>query len=120
MNTTTLEPKEPMTRRQIILILILCLLLLGGIAGQMLRDRWSGPPLEELIHHGQLPAYRININAADVAELSLLPGIGPGRAARIIAYRQEHGPFKAVEDLARVPGITRKIASQLTHYATIE
>ena len=48
---------------------------------------------------------RININRASAAELEALRGIGPTLARRIVEYRQEHGPFAAVEDLVRVRGI---------------
>jgi competence protein ComEA len=48
---------------------------------------------------------QIRINRATVAELEELPGVGPVLAERIAAYRDEHGPFAAVEDLLDVPGI---------------
>jgi competence protein ComEA len=48
---------------------------------------------------------RIHVNEADAATLELLPGVGPVLAVRILAHRQEHGPFTAVEDLLDVPGI---------------
>jgi len=51
---------------------------------------------------------KININLAPSAELEELPGIGPTLAARIIAYREEHGPFENIEDLTRVSGIGPK------------
>lgn len=47
----------------------------------------------------------IDLNAADQATLETLPGIGPGLAARILAWRDEHGRFAAVEDLLDVSGI---------------
>jgi len=47
----------------------------------------------------------IDLNAATVVELEELPGVGPVLAERIAAYRDEHGPFAAVEDLLDVPGI---------------
>jgi competence protein ComEA len=47
----------------------------------------------------------LNINAATARDLEALPGLGPTRAAAILQYRQEHGPFAAVDELARVPGL---------------
>lgn len=47
----------------------------------------------------------VAINRADEAALCSLPGIGPATARRIIAYRTEHGPFSAADDLLQVSGI---------------
>jgi competence protein ComEA len=47
----------------------------------------------------------VRLNQADVAALDTLPGVGPATALRIIAWRDEHGPFGSVEDLLDVPGI---------------
>lgn len=47
----------------------------------------------------------VDLNSADAAELETLPGIGPALAARIIAWRAEHGRFSSVEDLLDVSGI---------------
>ena len=47
----------------------------------------------------------VNINTASAADLETLPGIGPVLAARIVAYREENGPFRAPEELSRVKGI---------------
>lgn len=48
---------------------------------------------------------RININTADEAQLITLTGIGATRAQAIIAYREENGPFAAIEDIMNVQGI---------------
>ncbi len=48
---------------------------------------------------------KLDINSATAAELETLPGIGEGLAARIVAYREEHGPFLSVEQLDDVYGI---------------
>lgn len=47
----------------------------------------------------------IDLNSADATALDSLPGIGPALAERIVAWRDEHGPFRAVEDLLEVSGI---------------
>jgi competence protein ComEA len=44
-------------------------------------------------------AGRVNINSATVAELDRLPGVGPVTAQRIVAYREQNGPFISVEHL---------------------
>lgn len=50
-------------------------------------------------------AVQININAADSTTLMLLPGVGEKLAARIVAYREEHGAFASVEELTNVEGM---------------
>ncbi len=53
-----------------------------------------------------LPAAgKININTAGKDELRSLSGIGDALSERIIAYRDEHGPFERIEDITKVPGI---------------
>jgi competence protein ComEA len=55
----------------------------------------------------------ININTADSETLvDDLVGIGPQKAVAIVRYRQQHGPFKRVEDLALVSGIGAKTVEQ--------
>jgi len=51
---------------------------------------------------------KVHVNRATVTELETLSGIGPAKAAAIINYRDEHGPFQSVEDLLNVPGIGQK------------
>ena len=51
------------------------------------------------------PTGPLDLNAATAAELETLPGIGPTTAAAIVAYRDLHGPFASVDDLADVAGI---------------
>ena len=48
---------------------------------------------------------RVNINTAELAELTTLPGIGESRAKDILAYREANGDFTKIEDLMKVPGI---------------
>jgi competence protein ComEA len=47
----------------------------------------------------------VDVNRAGVDQLLTLPGIGPSRAANLVAYREVHGPFATLESLAGVPGI---------------
>ena len=62
---------------------------------------------------------KVNINLASPIELDQLPGIGPTKAAAIVAYREKNGPFKALEDLANVTGIGPNTVETLREYLTL-
>lgn len=47
----------------------------------------------------------LDLNRAGWAELDAIAGIGAARARPIVAWREAHGPFKAVEDLQHVPEV---------------
>ncbi|MDA2802927.1 helix-hairpin-helix domain-containing protein [Nocardiopsis suaedae] len=55
----------------------------------------------------------IDLNTATQEQLQTLPGVGPVLAERIIAFRTEHGGFKAVEQLQEVSGIGEKRYAEL-------
>ncbi|MBL0926435.1 MAG: helix-hairpin-helix domain-containing protein [Phycisphaerales bacterium] len=76
---------------------VLAILTLGGAALGVMRT--AGPALTA----GE--SGRLCINTATAAELDALPGIGPTLAERIVRWREKHGGFERVEDLARVEGI---------------
>ena len=52
------------------------------------------------------PRPRININSATAEALEDLPGVGDVTAERIITYREQNGPFRSVDDLIHVQGIS--------------
>jgi competence ComEA-like helix-hairpin-helix protein len=62
----------------------------------------------------------VNINTADVAQLSLLPRIGTKVAQRIVDYRSEHGAFAKTSDLMQVKGIGDKSFKNLSSYLTVD
>ncbi len=60
---------------------------------------------------------QVDLNSATQATLQTIKGIGPARAKAIIDYRNEHGPFKSVDDLLQVKGVSsnffEKVRDQL-------
>lgn len=62
---------------------------------------------------------RININTASVQSLMQLPGIGESKAEAIIAYREEHGAFSAVEDLMKISGIKEGVFQKIKDSVTV-
>jgi len=61
----------------------------------------------------------LNLNAATVAQLEALPGIGRSTAERIVEYRQKSGGFKKAEDLMNVRGIGEKNFLKLKPLVTV-
>ena len=63
----------------------------------------------------------VDINTADASTLAKeLNGVGPARAQAIIAYRNEHGPFKSVDDLALVKNIPRKLIENNREFLKVD
>src|SRR4051794_17080323 len=57
---------------------------------------------------GAAPGPPVSLNSATADQLDTLDGIGPATAAKIIAWRTQHGGFRSVADLGQVPGIGPK------------
>jgi competence protein ComEA len=62
---------------------------------------------------------KVNLNTATVAQLDALPGVGSALAQRILAYRDQHGGFRSVDDLRHVPGIGDAKFAQLKDLVTV-
>ena len=62
----------------------------------------------------------VNLNSASAEELERLPGVGPAKAAAILALRQRMGRFQRVEDVLRVRGIGRATFRRLRPMLTLQ
>ena len=70
--------------------------------------------------HAALTSAKININSADIAQLTQLTGIGEARAADIIAYRTEHGRFLTIEEIMNVSGIKESTFQKIKDQIVVE
>lgn len=61
----------------------------------------------------------VNINTATVDDFKDVTGIGPKKAEKVIAYREEHGQFKTLHDLTNVSGIGEKSLAKLKDQLTV-
>lgn len=64
-------------------------------------------------------SFPVNINTADADTLAALPGIGQVLAKRILAYRQQNGFFRVVEEITNVEGIGEKKAEAILELITV-
>ncbi|MGB2991614.1 MAG: helix-hairpin-helix domain-containing protein [Paenisporosarcina sp.] len=61
----------------------------------------------------------VNINTSDESTLMTLSGIGPSKAKAIIAYREEKGLFKSIEDIKEVTGIGDSTFENLKDFISV-
>lgn len=67
----------------------------------------------------QPPAKPLDLNTATVEQLEQLPGVGPNTAQAIIRFREKSGPFKRVEDLRAIHGISKARFEKIRPYITV-
>lgn len=79
----------------------------------------DGAPAEPGAGTGSSSGGLVAVNRATVAELEALPGVGPVLAGRIVAYRDQNGPFSLIEDLLGVPGIGEAKLAALRDLITV-
>ena len=63
-----------------------------------------------------LPGERVDLDRADVTEITRLPRIGPAFSQRIVAWREQHGPFGGLARFDSVPGVGPKLLEALRPY----
>lgn len=105
------EPSGSILERSDVVWTLAWFAVLLGVVGLIATARlWSASSAANL---AQPPRFRTDVNTAPAAELALLPGIGPGLAARIVAERESAGPFAAAHELTRVHGIGPKTINDI-------
>lgn len=70
--------------------------------------------------HGQPTFNRINLNTVDEKTLAAHPYVGRKIASAIVAYRFQHGNFKSVDDLSRIPLIDKNNLGKILPYVTVD
>ncbi len=112
------DPWRPLIKpsdQNTLLVLTTCLLVLmighwwyrGGHRGDLIEiDR--APPLQA--------KFQVDINKADWPELIQLPGLGETLAKRLLAERDNNGPYRDVDELVRVHGIGQRTLEKLRPY----
>jgi competence ComEA-like helix-hairpin-helix protein len=86
------------------------LVVLLGVALQGFASQEKKEPLPE----------PLDLNTATVEQLDKLPGIGPTTAKAIVRFREKSGPFRRVEDLLAIRGITKKKLEKIRPLVTVK
>jgi len=89
--------------KHLINLISFLILSLGAASFSVAAEAPSANPVSKTA--AVSPKGLININTADVEELTELKGVGQKKAEAIVAWRKENGNFKSVDDLLEVKGI---------------
>lgn len=90
-------------------------------SGQWNQDKGQEktPTAETFNAISPVASEKININLASVEELQALPGIGIVTAKRIVDYRKKNPPFRKVEELLIIRGISRNRLEQIRNRISV-
>jgi competence protein ComEA len=99
----------------------------GGMTA--VADPGHLPNMAERVHDGRqinvpflksgTTAARVDLNTAAVDELDAIPGMPPGLASAIVAYRAQWGPFTSISQLHSDLGVDSATVSELGHYLRV-
>jgi competence ComEA-like helix-hairpin-helix protein len=114
------KPARPwVARAEAIATLTLVFVFLAWVGVIIFSQRRAGHDLNWVHGQGAGAVCLIDINRAGAAELMLLPGVGQSKAERIIKWRQEHGPFHALEELHKAAGINARDLDAMRSLVTL-
>lgn len=120
-----MKPRRFLTKSEtgllVLTAIFMCLLLFAAQKGTDRGGSWDYRITARASQEDVTPekAPPVDLNTAGAEELDTLPGIGPVLAERIIAWRQENGPFTSVEQLLEVSGIGEATLADLWDLVTV-
>jgi competence ComEA-like helix-hairpin-helix protein len=94
-------------------------LVLGALLLCALPTAFSRESVSRPAHPSATLDTRLDLNAATVEELIMLPGIGEARARAILDHRKAHGPFDSIEALDAVKGFGQRTIDALRPFLTV-
>ena len=113
------RPRLPRQSINSLVILIACVSAGVSSCGSLSQRSTRLQDAHSSFESDQRPA-RINVNTAPATELEKLPGIGKALAERIVAHREQYGPFRRAEHLMMVRGISERKFRELQPLVRVE
>ena len=107
------------TRVDTVAAFVLAVIFLVWVGTLFIRQRLTGGDVRVLQSEGAAATYRVDLNRADVNELTLLPGIGEVRAGRILDWRAEHEPFRSLDEVRQATGLSASGIERLRGLVTL-
>jgi len=99
----------------------LCVVMLALLTAYWIRfSNWGKQPIEIERLEARKYDFRIDVNSANWVEWTQLDGIGDALARRIVADREQNGPFRSIDDLRRIKGIGPKTIERLRPWLKVD
>ncbi|VAW19269.1 hypothetical protein MNBD_BACTEROID05-947 [hydrothermal vent metagenome] len=98
----------PFTKQEQTILFCLALVILSGSLLNLINKKY--PALNNIINviDSDIIYSKVDINRANVSDLTQIPYIGTYTARNIVEYRQQNGLFKSVDQILMVKGIRAK------------
>ncbi|MFA5059495.1 MAG: helix-hairpin-helix domain-containing protein [Candidatus Omnitrophota bacterium] len=106
-------------QERLVLVLFIFILLLGSLLSYLFKTNPRFACAVEILDTDRI-YYKTDINQAAHDELIAIPGIGPATAKRILSYRQEHGPFRSLEELRSIKGISLQNYQKIVQFLKVK
>ena len=103
----------------IIALITVCVYIAGNRPGVTLIETKRTREVIAESEQEVVTTHVVDLNEATQSEFETLPGIGPAISERIVAYREENGPFLTVEDILNVSGIGEKKLDAIRDYIIV-
>jgi competence ComEA-like helix-hairpin-helix protein len=110
------------TRTEQVALILLALVLVAGVAYRAISYWRIGQPPLEAVPPADGPNFRVNVNTADWATLSAVPGMGPKLSQGIVKLRDSRpdGRLHSLDELLEVRGIGQKMLARLKPYLVLD
>ncbi len=107
------------TMKSICLFSAFSLTLIAGNVSSVLANDTSAGPLADITKQASDMMEKININTASLDSLTSIPGMPAEVGKAIEAYRNAHGSFKSLAELANVDGLDASLLEKIKPFLTI-
>jgi competence protein ComEA len=110
-----------LTHADQVVLAVLAAVVLVLLAAYWVRlTKWGTVPVEIEHLDPRQPDFRLDVNSATWVEWGQLDGVGDALAHRIVADREQNGPFRSIDELRRVKGIGPKTLERLRPWLAVE
>ncbi|MBF0478319.1 MAG: helix-hairpin-helix domain-containing protein [Candidatus Omnitrophica bacterium] len=109
-----------LNKQESVTLIVVCGVIIGGSVLQFVSTHFPYQWRQLDFISGNKCFIKVNVNQATPEELDKVPNLGLSTAGRIVSYRNEHGPFKSIEEIKDIPDIRSKNFEEFQPYLEVK